>query len=163
MEATMPVPSAINADADWVDYVLFEVGDLLCGMDILAVQEIKKLVNITPVHKASAYVRGVVNMRGQIVTLIDIRQRLGMAKSEARRSFLTIIVPHKNELIGVLVQSVEDIVRAPRDAIDTPPSNMHGVKRQFISGILKRDGALVAIINKDALVSVANTDLPLRP
>jgi purine-binding chemotaxis protein CheW len=135
--------------------VLFKLGDLLCGIDVLEVQEIKKLTNITPVFKAPEYIRGVVNMRGQIVTLIDIKERFGMQKTESQKSFLSIIIPYQNELIGILVQNVEDIIRAQKSSIDPPPSNMNGPKRQFINGILKLDQSLVAIINKDSIMAMA--------
>jgi purine-binding chemotaxis protein CheW len=138
-----------------LDFVLFKLGDLLCGIDVLEVQEIKKLTNITPVFKAPEYIRGVVNMRGQIVTLIDIKERFGMQKTESQKSFLSIIIPYQNELIGILVQNVEDIIRAQKSSIDPPPSNMNGPKRQFINGILKLDQSLVAIINKDSIMAMA--------
>jgi purine-binding chemotaxis protein CheW len=142
-----------SEDTSLLDIVIFKVGDLLCGINILEVQEIKKLANITPVFKAPEYIRGVVNMRGQIVTLIDIKERFGMEKTESQKSFLSIIIPHQNELIGILVQNVEDIIRARKSLIDPPPSNMNGPKRQFINGILKLDQSLVAIINKDSIMS----------
>lgn len=148
-------------DTASLDFVLFKVGELLCGINILDVQEIKKLTNITPVFKAPEFIRGVVNMRGQIVTLIDIKERFGMEKTASQKSFLSIIIPYQNELIGILVQNVEDIIRAQQSSIDPPPSNMNGPKRQFINGILKMDQSLVAIINKDSIMAMTKHNVTL--
>lgn len=145
--------NTVNTEEKTVDYVIFQVGDLLCGIDILDVQEIKKLNIITPVYRAPEYVRGVVNMRGHLITLIDIKLRFGMEMTKSQKAFLAIIVPHKSELIGIVVENVEDIVRASNNSIDAPPSNMRGAERQFISGILKQDNSLIAIIDKETVVN----------
>jgi len=145
-------------ETDAVDYVLFEVGDMKCGMDIVDVQEIKKLSNITAVHHAPDYVRGVVNMRGQIVTLVDMQQRFGMGESESKKSYLTIIIHSKNELVGIIVKNVEDIVRTPKTSIDALPATMHGMLRHCMRGIFKSGESLVAIVNKDSLISAMAAD-----
>jgi len=133
------------------DIVTFRVCDMLCGLDIVDVQEIKRIHQITAVHRAPPEVRGVVNMRGRIVTIIDVRQKLGFAAA-AGGPALVIIVPHREELLGLLVDDVDDIVRAEPGAIVPAPDNLEGVERELFCGVLKLDQTLVAILDRSRIV-----------
>jgi purine-binding chemotaxis protein CheW len=133
------------------DIVTFRVCDMLCGLDIVDVQEIKRIHQITVVHRAPPEVRGVVNMRGRIVTIIDVRQKLGFAAA-APGPALVIIVPHREELLGLLVDDVDDIVRAEPGAIAPAPDNLEGVERELFCGVLKLDQTLVAILDRSRIV-----------
>jgi len=133
------------------DIVTFRVCDMLCGLDIVDVQEIKRIHQITAVHRAPPEVRGVVNMRGRIVTIIDVRQKLGFAAA-AGGPALVIIVPHREELVGLLVDDVDDIVRAEPGAIAPAPDNLEGVERELFCGVLKLDQTLVAILDRSWVV-----------
>jgi purine-binding chemotaxis protein CheW len=133
------------------DIVTFRVRDMLCGLDIVDVQEIKRIHQITAVHRAPPEVRGVVNMRGRIVTIIDVRRKLGFAVASGGPS-LVIIVPHRDELLGLLVDDVDDIVRAEPGAIAPAPDNLAGVERELFRGVLKLDQTLVAILDHGRIV-----------
>ena len=133
------------------DIVTFRVCDMLCGLDIVDVQEIKRIHQITAVHRAPPEVRGVVNMRGRIVTIIDVRQKLGFPEA-AGGPALVIIVPHRDELLGLLVDDVDDIVRAEAGAIAPAPDNLEGVERELFCGVLKLEQTLVAILDRRRIV-----------
>ena len=133
------------------DIVTFRVCDMLCGLNIVDVQEIKRIHQITAVHRAPPEVRGVVNMRGRIVTIIDVRQKLGLPAAAGGPS-LVIIVPHREELLGLLVDDVDDIVRAEAGAIAPAPDNLDGVERELFCGVLKLDQTLVAILDRSRIV-----------
>ena len=137
---------------EYIDFVIFHIENIVCGIDILQVQEIKRLQGLTLVPRSPRYIRGVVNMRGQIVTAIDLRQRLDLDPLQFNMISLAIIVLHKDELIGLLVDEVDDVVRAELSSISAPPSNVCGVQRHFFNGILKLDETLVAILDKDKLI-----------
>jgi purine-binding chemotaxis protein CheW len=137
---------------EYIDFVIFHIENIVCGIDILQVQEIKRLQGLTLVPRSPRYIRGVVNMRGQIVTAIDLRQRLDLDPLQFNMISLAIIVLHKDELIGLLVDEVDDVVRAESSSISAPPSNVCGVQRHFFNGILKLDETLVAILDKDKLI-----------
>ena len=139
---------ALSAAAD---IVTFRVCDMLCGLDIVDVQEIKRIHQITAVHRAPPEVRGVVNMRGRIVTIIDVRQKLGFPEA-ADGPALVIIVPHRDELLGLLVDDVDDIVRAEAGAIAPAPDNLEGIERELFCGVLKLDQTLVAILDRSRIV-----------
>jgi purine-binding chemotaxis protein CheW len=144
-----------------VDIITFRVCDMLCGLNIAEVQEIKRIHQITAVHRAPPEVRGVVNMRGRIVTIIDVRQKLGFEPS-AGGPALVIIVPHREEMLGLLVDDVDDIVRAEAGSISPAPDNLAGVERELFCGVLKLDETLVAILDRSRVVE-RNVSASARP
>jgi len=132
---------------------LFETGNLLCGLDILHVQEINKNIAVTVVHRAPNYVCGVINLRGEIVTVIDLRTKFGFEPLTQEAETQIVIVRQGDENIGLLVDSVSDVVIADERDIEPPPSNLAGVTGRFFKGIYKLEHSLVAILNIDELLA----------
>jgi purine-binding chemotaxis protein CheW len=137
-----------------IELVIFTVNDLICGLKSTDVQEIIKKQEITQVHNASEYVKGVINLRGNIVTVIDLHTRLNQT-CKADSKLRIIIVNYDGESIGLLVDEVDDILNADQAKIEPPPANLHGLSGNDFSGIFKMDKKLVAIINIDELMNVA--------
>ncbi len=142
------------------DVVVFRVEDVSCGMNILDVQEIKKIHAHTPVHRAPAYVRGLVNMRGHVVTLIDVGHRLGLEARPVRRAAPAIILSVGDELVGLLVDEVDDVIVAEPGDIVAPPSNLGGVQGRFFEAVVRTRDGLVALIDKER---IAGAELDERP
>jgi len=132
---------------------LFESGNLLCGLDIAHVQEINKNIAVTVVHRAPKYVCGVINLRGEIVTVVDLRTKFGFEPLAQDAETQIVIVRQGDENIGLLVDSVNDVVIADEKDIEPPPSNMAGVTGRFFKGIYKLEHGLVAILNIDELLA----------
>ncbi|MFA6900752.1 MAG: chemotaxis protein CheW [Desulfurivibrionaceae bacterium] len=133
--------------------VLFESGNLLCGLDITHVQEINKDVAVTIVHRAPEYVRGVINLRGEIVTVVDLRTKFGFEPLAQDAETQIVIVRQGDENIGLMVDSVSDVVIADEKDIEPPPSNLAGVTGRFFKGIYKLEHSLVTILNIDELLA----------
>jgi purine-binding chemotaxis protein CheW len=104
-----------NLNSGMVELATFYVGTSLCGMDILKVQEINKLVEMTVVPQAPDYVMGILNLRGQIVTIIDLGKKLGLSSTEMSPDTRNIIVNSKGEYIGLLVERISDVVTSDRE------------------------------------------------
>ena len=136
----------------WRKLALFQSGDLLCGLDINHVQEINQNLAITVVHRAPEYVRGVINLRGSIVTVIDLRKKFGFEPLQEEVETQIVIIRQGDEYIGLLVDSVSDVVLAGEDDIEPPPSNLGGVAGQYFKGIFKQENTLVAILNIEELL-----------
>ncbi len=102
-------------------------------------------------HRAQGFVRGLVNMRGQIITLVDVRARLGLPTRPLTGSSPAIIVPVGHELVGLLIDEVDDVVLAEPDSIRPPPANLHGVEGRFFTSVLQTPTGLVAILDKDRI------------
>jgi len=133
---------------------VFRVGDLLCGIDILGIKEINRTLDITRVHGSADYIRGVLNLRGEIVTIFDLRMLFGLEPREMDAEMRIVVVRHMGESIGFLVECVDDIVEADPALIEPPPSNLGGVTGSYFSGVYKMEGALVAILNVTAAINI---------
>ena len=144
----------INKDSSskHIEFATFYVGGALCGIDILNIQEINKNFEITKVPQASDYVEGILNLRGRIVTIIDLGKKLGLKPSTKEKDNRNIIVNSDDEHIGLLVDSISDVVQAPKRDIEPAPSNIGGVKGKFFQGVLKTEAQLIGILDIDEVL-----------
>ena len=130
-----------------LEIATFYIGDALCGIDILKIQEINKLTEFTWAPNAPEYVLGVMNLRGKIVTVIDIGKKLGLSPIQKGKENRNIIIDSRGECIGLLVDSVCDVVSADENAIDQPPPNIGGLKGSYFEGVYKTDKNLIGILD----------------
>ncbi|MBW1676385.1 MAG: chemotaxis protein CheW [Deltaproteobacteria bacterium] len=135
-----------------VELATFFVGEALCGMDILKVQEINKLMERTWVPQAPEYVLGVLNLRGKIVTIIDLGKKLGLSATQLSDAIRNIIVDSQDEYIGLLVDRIGDVVLADWDKVEPPPSNISGVQGKFFEGVYKTENSLVGILDVEEVL-----------
>jgi purine-binding chemotaxis protein CheW len=138
---------------DVVELTTFYVGDALCGMDILHVQEINKHMDITTVPQAPDCVMGILNLRGQIVTIIDLGKKLGLHSDAPDDDSRNIIVNSGGEYIGLNVQRISDVVHADWETVEPPPANIGGVQGKYFDGVYKTEDSLVGILNVEAVMS----------
>lgn len=136
----------------------FYVGDVLYGIDINRVQEINKLSDITSVPLAPAFVRGVVNLRGRIVTIIDLGYKLTKKPIEDSADTKNIIVESKGEYIGLMVDRIWDVVQTEADALSPPPANIGGVQGKLFKGVIQRDRELVGILDIERILTEEATE-----
>ena len=144
-------------DNNTVELATFYIGESLCGMDILRVQEINKPQEITHVPQSPDFVLGVLNLRGRIVTVIDLGIKLGLSPIELSKENRNIIVDSGDEYIGLLVNRISDVVKADTRKIDPPPANIGGLQGKFFEGIFKTEESLIGILNvEEALQKEVN-------
>jgi purine-binding chemotaxis protein CheW len=129
----------------------FLLGEAAFGIDAQQVQEVARLGDLTAVHHAPPYVVGIRNLRGRIVTVIDLRTRLGLGHVTGAHDNRILIVDYQGEPIGLLVDSVADAVSVNASALTPPPPNLHGVQSKNLRGICQGGERLVALLNLDAL------------
>ena len=139
-----------------MELAIFNVGKIVCALKSIEVQEIIKNQEITTVHHAPDYVRGVINLRGQIVTIISMRKKfkMGHQGKNTNSEQQIVIVKMGEESVGLLVDTVDDILVADTDNVEPPPSNIRGVRGDYFNGIFKKDDALVAILNIHEILTV---------
>jgi purine-binding chemotaxis protein CheW len=130
-----------------VELATFYAGGACYGMDILNVQGINKLFEITPVPQAPDYVRGILNLRGQIITIIDLGKKVGISSTELSDTSRNIIVDSRGEQIGFLVERIGDIIQADWNDVEPPPANMGNVQGKFFKGVLKTEDTLIGILD----------------
>lgn len=139
-------------DADDLKLIVFGVSNLTCAIDIAVAQEIKSQIPIVEIPEASMSVRGVANLRGQVVTVIDLRIVFNIPPKEADKETRIIFLRHDGGVIGLLVDRVDDIVSANRDDLELAPANISGVQGEFFERVYKRDGTLACVLNIDRIL-----------
>lgn len=130
-----------------VELATFYVGDALCGLDILQIQEINKLNMVTKVPQAPDYVQGILNLRGQIVTIIDLGKKLGLAETDTSLDPRNVIVNSAGSYVGLMVRKISDVVEADLSKKELPPANMQGIQGEFFTGVYKMDNVLIGILD----------------
>jgi len=145
--------SAAVAIADGLEFSAFYVADLLIGVNILQVEEINRHVTLTPVPHAPECVRGVINLRGEVVTVMDLRTILGLPPGTISASTRNVVVNSRGEQIGLLVDRIADVVKAQSDAIEPTPANVSGVDGRFFKGVVKLEKELMVILDVDAALT----------
>ncbi|MFP4392986.1 MAG: chemotaxis protein CheW [Desulfohalobiaceae bacterium] len=134
----------------------FYINNVLCGVDINSVQEINKNLDLTTVPLAQDYVLGIKNLRGQIVTVLDPGLKLKLRPAQITNRSRVIIIRWKEEYVGLMVDSITDVLSAQISEIVPPPSNIKGAKGRFFQGVYKTDQELVGILDIDALCAVSS-------
>jgi len=133
--------------------VTFYVGDLLLGLDIHCVQEINRQLASRWIPQAPAFVRGVINLRGDVATLVDLRTVLDMTPGRVTSTSRNLIIKSNGELIGLMVDRLGDILTIDRHEIESPPANVNGVDGKFFRGVHTLESEIVVILDLDAALS----------
>ena len=159
-----PAASQVNQN-DWgaadaargsgaaTQFISFAIGDDQYGVDIMAVREIKGWSDITHLPKQPEYVRGVLNLRGSIVPIIDLRCRFGQGLTEATPLHIVIIVQIATRQVGLLADRVLDIVSTDSSQIQPVPRIAQVSRVDFLSGLVTVEGAMIALIDLPNLLS----------
>lgn len=143
---------AESAAGDLTQFVSFAIGGDHYAVDIMAVREIKGWSEITHLPKQPDYVRGVLNLRGVIVPIIDLRCRFGQGLTEATPLHVIIIVQIDQQLVGLLADRVSDIISAELAKIKQVPRIAQSARLDFLSGIVTIDKTMIALIDLDNLL-----------
>ena len=149
-------PTQQTASDDQLLISTFELADALFGIDTAAVQEVVRVGTITPVHHATPSVLGIMNLRGRIVTVIDLAVKLGLGTVEIGPASRIFIVECQSESVGLLVDKVADVMTVERSDIKAAPENVGNIEGKHLSGICASPvgDKLVALLNLDAALAV---------
>jgi len=142
-----------------VELSIFEVGSLTCALNIADIQEINKHLEITRVPNACRSIRGILNMRGTIITVVDMREMLGFEYSENAEDMRLIVVKFQHESIGLLVDRIVDVVQVKPEELEPPPSNLEGIAGSYFTSIYKMDNRLAALLNIKELLEVDRSNI----
>ena len=134
----------------------FYVENLLLALDIDLVQEINRHLEITEVPHAPPAVRGVINLRGDVVTVVDMRTILGLQRSDITAECRNVVIHSGGELIGLMVDRIADILSIPPSEIDAPPANIDGVESRFFRGVHTMDNSIAVILDVEEALTLGN-------
>ncbi len=138
--------SKIN-QSNLLELATFYVSDALCGINILNIQEINKHVDVTAVPQSAEFIQGVLNLRGRIVTIMDLGIKLGLSPIEKSKDNRNIIVDSQDEQIGLLVDRISDVLIADPNKIEPAPANIGGVQGKYFEGVFKTKNNLIGILD----------------
>jgi len=150
MTTTKSVAQA-SAEDQQLQLVTFEVAGEEYAVDILAVQEINRMMEVTRVPQSPLEVEGVINLRGRIIPVIDIRMRFGMEKGERDQHSRIIVVEVGGRVLGFIVDCVHEVMRIRQSIVDAPPPMAGTAGADFIAGVGKLDDRLLLLLDLDRL------------
>jgi purine-binding chemotaxis protein CheW len=131
--------------------VTFRIGGEEFGIDIQKVQEINKMIEVTKIPNAPAYVEGVANLRGKIVPVISLRTKLGFDEAERDKATRIMVIEMKGNILGFIVDSVSEVLRIQDAKIEPTPSVAGGVDAAYIEGVINLDNRLLILLDLDTL------------
>ncbi|MFN3480202.1 MAG: chemotaxis protein CheW [Thermodesulfovibrionales bacterium] len=143
---------AVATFPEVLQLVTFKLGDEEYGIDILKVQEINRMTEITSMPKAPFSVEGVINLRGKVIPVVNLRKRFGLDLKEID-SQSRIIVVDIGSTVGLIVDSVSEVLRISSDTIEPPPPITGGIGSEHILGIGKLEDRLIILLDIDKLLS----------
>lgn len=146
--------SKVKVQEETKQLIIFKLGNDEFGVDILQVREIEKVdQTVTRVPKSPSFVEGVINLRGEIVPIVDLRKRFGLVARQVTNESRVIIVEVNENLVGMVVDSVVEVIRVGISNIEETPTITKGVDVYFLSGVAKIDSRLVILINLERALS----------
>ncbi len=151
---TVPHDEAYEETGEVLQLVSFQLGPEEYAIDILSVQEIIRLVEITHVPNAPHYVEGVVNLRGKVIPIINLRTRLGLSTAEPTKDTRIVVVEVGHLILGFIVDSVEEVLRLPEEFIEPSSSANRGTTNDFHKGVGRVEGRLLVLLNLDQLFGI---------
>ncbi len=141
----------VAEDVGYAQFITFTVGDQEYGVDIMSVREIKGWVDTTLLPNTPEYMRGVLNLRGVIVPIFDLRCRFGLGETQATTLHVIVIIAVKERMVGILVDTVSDILTVPTTDIRDVPKMENLVEEEYLSGLVTIEERMVALLNQERL------------
>jgi purine-binding chemotaxis protein CheW len=141
-----------NSD-EVLQWVTFKLDSETYGINVMQVQEVLRYSEIAPVPGAPLYVLGIINLRGNVVTVIDTRSRFGLEPSEITDNTRVVIIESEKQVIGILVDSVAEVVYLKASEIDIAPNVGNDESAKFIQGVSNREGELLILVDLNMLLS----------
>jgi purine-binding chemotaxis protein CheW len=141
-------------------FCTFYLDNFFLGVEVLKVQEVIRYQTMTRVPLAQAVVRGLINLRGQIVTAIDLRRRLEMPDRPADELPMNVVIRTEEGTVSFLVDEIGDVLEVQDDQFEPPPETVRGVSRELIRGVYKMKDRLLLILDTDQVIGLESGSEP---
>lgn len=128
-------------------YCTFYLHDFFFGIEVKTVQEVIRFQEMTPIPLAPECVEGFINLRGQIVTAVDLRRRLSFPPRDNGKQPMNVIVDSNGEPVSLLVDQIGDVLEVDQSLFELPPDTLQGIAREVIDGVYKLQGQLLLVLN----------------
>ncbi|SDF00904.1 chemotaxis protein CheW [Sporolituus thermophilus] len=143
-----------------IQLVIFRLASEEYGLPITKVQEINRLAPITKLPQAAAFMEGIINLRGRIIPVIDLRKRFGLTVTDYTDDTRIVIVEVKGQTVGIIVDAVTEVVRLPASSIEPPPPAFV-LDAQYLNGVGKLDNRLLILLDIDKILT-SQEEIALR-
>ena len=140
-------------DSSLIQLVTFKIAEEEFGVDILKVQEIIRMMPITKVPNAPSFVEGVINLRGKVIPVIDMRRRFGMAAAEHDSQTRIMVMDLQGQIVGFVVDAVCEVLRIKESTVEPPPAVVAGIGSEYMRGVGKLEDRLLILLDLDRLLS----------
>ncbi len=141
------------ADDPVLQWVIFRLDNETYGINVMQVQEILRYSEIAPVPGAPPHVLGIINLRGNVVTVIDTRLRFGLLQEETSDQTRIVIIETENQVVGILVDAVAEVVYLRQSEIETTPNVGNEETAKFIQGVCHKNEELLILVDLDKMMS----------
>ncbi|MBU2706874.1 MULTISPECIES: chemotaxis protein CheW [Zooshikella] len=142
-----------SAEDPILQWVTFRLANETYGINVMQVQEVLRYTEIAPVPGAPPFVLGIINLRGNVVTVIDTRLRFGLAPGEVTDNTRIVIIEAEKQVVGIMVDSVAEVVYLRQSEIETAPNVGNEESAKFIQGVCNKNGELLILVELDKLLS----------
>jgi purine-binding chemotaxis protein CheW len=143
----------IQEKDELLQLVGFKVNGEEFGVDILQVQEIIRMMKITKVPQSKDFIDGVINLRGRVIPVVNLRQRLGMEKIDENNKTRIIVVEIGAKTIGFIVDEVSEVLRIPKSITEPPPKALNGIDSTYITAVAKLEDRILILLDLEKLFS----------
>lgn len=147
------VNETVDSNDEVLQWVTFKLDSETYGINVMQVQEVLRYTEIAPVPGAPVYVLGIINLRGNVVTVIDTRSRFGLESEDITDNTRIVIIESEKQVIGILVDSVAEVVYLKKSEIDLAPNVGNDESAKFIQGVSNRDGELLILVDLNKLLT----------
>ena len=147
------VAAKVNGNDSVIQYVTFRLADEIYGINVMQVQEVLRVSEIAPVPGAPHYVLGIINLRGNVVTVIDTRIRLGLETTDVTDSTRIVIIEGAKHVVGILVDCVAEVVDLATSEVESAPNVGSDESAKYIQGVASRDGELLILVDLNKLLT----------
>lgn len=148
-----------SGGSDILQLVSFRLGKEEFAVDILKIQEINRLVEITRVPKSPMFVEGVINLRGKVIPVIDLRKKLALSNEERNDETRIVVMDIRKRIVGLIVDSVSEVLRAPARSVEPPPPMLGGIDSEYIKGVCKLEDRLLILLDVNKLLSMEEAEM----
>jgi len=142
-----------NETAPEVQMVVFRLEKEEFAVDIHQVREVLKMAQVTPLPRSAYFIEGVINLRGEVIPVVDLRKRFDLQVGERSEQTRIIIVEIKDSKVGLIVDSVTEVLRLPSTSIQLPPSRIAGTRTDLIKGVGKIDDRLLIVLDLNKILT----------
>ena len=149
----MSAIAAKSAEDPVLQWVTFRLENESYGINVMQVQEVLRYTEIAPVPGAPPYVLGIINLRGNVVTVIDTRQRFGLSTSDTTDQTRIVIIEAENQVVGILVDAVAEVVYLRQSEIETTPNVGNEESAKFIQGVCHKNDELLILVDLEKLMT----------